>query len=275
MVNDKARQLHEVTVELGILVQPLVDLVGNESAPDIARYRVAAAKVHSGDAAWRQSVKKLATFGPDVFLNTEFQKTSHVVERFLREINSKVANAAKTGDLAELQSSCSTAVCRMKEDVYECLKEIPVDWAPEIFPANTPFTAYLKLKDAVLLARQRLYYFDRYLQSDFYSLFLRDAPRTLEVRLVTTRGNQRSGIEGVRSVSDIARREFCDYRLIEVSPSQLHDRNLVVDQSVFSLGPGVDRAGLALTNFGPADASATAHSALAQIISAGVVVHES
>ncbi len=274
-MNDKARQLHEVVLELGILVQPVVDLVGGDTPPAIDQYRVACAKVHAGDAPWRQSVRKLTTYGPDVFLNTEFQKTSHVVERFLRQINAKITQAVKSNGLAELQSACAAEVRRMKEDFYECLAEIPVDWKPEIFLANTPFTAYLKLKDAVSSARTRLFYFDRYLQPEFFDLFLRDLPRTIELHLVTTHGNGTYGVEGVRAVSDIARREFSDYRLIEVSPNQLHDRNLVVDEAVFSLGPGVDRAGLALTNFGPSDTSSTAQSEFVRIMQSGVVVHTS
>ena len=215
------------------------------------------------------------TYGPDVFLNTEFQKTSHVVERFLREISTMIERAAKSNEVAKLQLACATEVSRLKEDFYKFLAEIPVDWEPEIFPANTPFTAYLKLKDAVSSATRRLHYFDRYLQPAFFDLFLRDLPRTIEVRLVTTRGNRTYGTEGVRAVSDVTRREFLDYKLIEVNSKNLHDRNLVVDEAVFSLGPGVDRAGLALTNFGPSDASTTAQTEFARIMGNGVVVHAS
>jgi len=274
-MNDKARQRHEVALEFGILVQPIVDLVGRDASPSISTYRVACAKVHAGDAPWRQSVKNLMTYGPDVFLNTEFQKTSHVVERFLREINTQIERATKSNDIAELQSACANEVSKLKEDFLKCLAEIPVDWEPEIFPANTPFTAHLKIKDAVSSTTRRLHYFDRYLRPEFFDLFLRDLPRTIELRLITTHGNGMYGTTGVSAVSDIARREFRDYQLIEVNPTDLHDRNVIVDDAVFSLGPGVDRAGLALTNFGPSDTSTSAQTEFARIIGSGVVVHQS
>jgi hypothetical protein len=215
------------------------------------------------------------TYGPDVFLNTEFQKTSHVIERFLREIRTLIERAAKSNEITELQSACAIEVSKSKEDFYKCLSEIAVYWEPEIFPANTPFTAYLKVKDAVSSATRRLHYFDRYLQPAFFELFLRDLPRTIEIRLVTTRGKRTYGTEGVHAVSDVARREFLDYKLIEVSSKDLHDRNLVVDETVFSLGPGLDRAGLALSNFGPSDSSTTAQKEFARVIGSGVVVQAS
>ncbi len=274
-MNDKARQRNELIMELGILIQPIVDLMGAEAAPAISQYRVACAKVQAGDATWRGSVRKLASFAPDIFMNTEFQKTSHVVERFLRNINTRIGEAAKLNDTDGLQTACRNDVKRMKEDFYDCLSEIPVEWEPEIFAANTPFTAYMKIKDAISTASSRMHYFDRYLQADFFDLFLRNTDRNIELRLVTTRGNAQYGTSGVRAVSEIARKEFHDYQLIEVKPSELHDRNLIVDTTVFSLGPGVDRAGFALTNFGPSDSSATAQSEFARIVGAGIIVHQS
>ena len=125
-MNDKARQRNEVIMELGILIQPIVDLVGAEVAPAINQYRVACAKIQVGDATWRGSVRKLASFAPDIFMNTEFQKTSHVVERFLRNINTRIAEAAKSNDTDGLQTACTNEVDRMKQDFYDCLSEIPV-----------------------------------------------------------------------------------------------------------------------------------------------------
>ncbi len=152
-MNDKAWQRNEVIMELGILIQPIVDLVGADAAPALSQYRVACAKVQAGDATWRGSVRKLASFAPDIFMNTEFQKTSHVVERFLRNINTRISGAAISNDTDGLQTACTNEVDRMKEDFYGCLSEIPVEWEPEIFAANTPFTAYMKIKDVIATAR--------------------------------------------------------------------------------------------------------------------------
>ncbi|GJL49740.1 MAG: hypothetical protein NPIRA01_09670 [Nitrospirales bacterium] len=270
-MNNKARQRHEVVMEFGILIQPIVDLVVANTPPAINQYRVAAAKVQAGDGMWRGSVRKLASFGPDILMNAEFQKISHTVERFLRNINNLISDAAKSNDTDKLQTVCKNEVDRTKEDFYECLAEIPVEWEPEIFPANTPFTAYMKIKDAILTASSRVHYFDRYLPTNFFDLFLRDIERNIELRLVTTK----SGISNVREVSEIAMKEFDNYQLIEVDPSKLHDRNLIIDTSVFSLGPSIDRAGFAPTNFGPSENSDAAQSELAQILLVGKIVHQS
>lgn len=272
-MNIKARQRHELIFELGILIQPIVILAEADTAPTLSQLRIASAKVHAGDGAWRGSVRALTTFAPDIFMNTEFQKTSHVVERFLRDINTMIAGVAKNNNSDGLQEWCIDAVAKMKTDFYECLSEIPVEWEPEIFVANTPFTAYMKIKDAISAASSRIHYFDRYLRADFFELFLRDIDRSIEVRLVTTSGNDQYGISNIRAVSELAMIEFDDYQLIEVSPGELHDRNLILDTTVFSLGPGVDRAGFALTNFGPSDNSEMAQAEFSRLIENGTIVH--
>lgn len=262
-------------MELGILIQPFVELINAKSHPTISQYRVACAKVQSGDAAWRQTVRTFASFADDVFMNVEYQKISHVNERFLREISSKIEEADRTNDLSNLQRQCASELERLKENFYRYISEIPVEWEPEIFPANTPFTAYLRIKEALSLATTCIHYFDRYLKVDFFDVFLRDVARDIEVRLITTSGNRQYGIKGVLAVSELARKEFCNYQLIEVSATNLHDRNLRIDGSIFSLGPGMDRAGLALTNFGPSESSGKALEQLEAIIGLGKAVHQS
>lgn len=94
----------------------------------------------------------------------------------------------------------------------------------------------------------------------------------ISIRLITTAGNLKFGITSVSAVSNLARQQFSDYQLIEVDKNVLHDRNLRVDNQIFTLGPGVDRAGLALTNFGPSDSSIVAHDQFDNIIASGRVI---
>ena len=274
-MNNKARERNEVIMELGILIQPIVDLVRANEPASVHECRIASAKVRAGDAMWRSSVKKLASFAPDVFMHTQFQKTSHVVEVFLGNVDTMISAATISNDLNQLQIACKKEVERMRGDFDQYLSEIPIEWEPEIFAANTPFTAYVKIKDAISTASSRLHYFDRYLGPNFFELFLRDTDRSIELRLVTTVGDGQYGTSGVRTVSDLAKKEFLDYKLIEVTPTELHDRNLIVDTNVFSLGPGTDRAGFALTNFNPSDSSPTAQKEFERIIGVGNVIHES
>ena len=274
-MNNKARERTELTTEFGILIQPIVVLVRAKEPASVDEFRVASAKVHAGDAKWRGSVKKLASFAPDVFMNTQFQKISHVVEVFLKNVDTMISTAAISNDLNQLQIACTKEVERMQGDFDQYLSEIPIKWEPEIFAANTPFTAYLKIKDAISTASSRLHYFDRYLRPNFLELFLRDTDRSIELRLVTTVGDGQYGTSGVRAVSDLAKQEFLNYKLIKVKHTELHDRNLIVDTKVFSLGSGTDRAGIALTNFDPSDSSPTAQKEFDRIIGGGTVIHQS
>ncbi len=141
-----------------------------------------------------------------------------------------------------------------------------------MFQANTPFTSYLRIKESIVSVKQRLHYFDRYLTPDFFTLFLASVEKTVSIRLVTTAGNAQYGVASVAAVSALAQQQFADYQLIEVAPTNLHDRNLRVDDQIFTLGPGVDRAGMALTNFGPSDSSSEAHNEFDRIIANGRVV---
>jgi len=135
-----------------------------------------------------------------------------------------------------------------------------------------PFTSYLRIKESLAVINSRLDYFDRYLKPEFFELFLATVDPNVAIRLVTTKGNITYGVAAVRAVANLARQQFKDFQLVEVSPAILHDRNLRVDDHVFSLGPGVDRAAMALTNFGPADGSKVAHDELDRIIASGAVV---
>ena len=275
MNNKKVQQREQLILEFGILIQPFVELVKRSELPRIMDYRIACAKVQAGDPAWRQTARAYCLFANDIFMNTEFQKISHVNERFLREMSSLINNPEKSINLVNLQLLCEEELNKLQRNFKSYISEIPIEWEPEIFPANTPFTSYLRIKESLSLASERIHYFDRYLKIDFFEIFLRDIDRDLEIRLITTVGDKNYGIKGVQAISNLARQEFSNYRLIEVHWKDIHDRNLRVDDNLFNLGPGVDRAGIALTNFSPADSSPKALSHLNAIIETGTIVHHS
>ncbi|MFC1552487.1 hypothetical protein ACFL6P_07985 [Candidatus Latescibacterota bacterium] len=275
MINQKAQQREQLIMEFGILIQPFVDLTAKSSPPEISDYRIARAKVQAGDSQWRLIAKDYCTFADDVFMHEEYQKISHVNERFISFISPHIDGLKGSRTLASLQSLCESALSKLRENFIKYISEVSVNWEPEIFAANTPFTAYLRIKDSLSSVNERLHYFDRYLKVEFYEIFLRNIDRNIEIRLVTTSGNSNYGVSSVRAVSDIVKQEFTNYQLIEVSPNDLHDRNLRVDDSVFNLGPGIDRAGIALTNFNPADNSTEALVAFDAIIGTGNIIHTS
>ena len=81
MSNEKAAQKSQLIYEFGILIQPFEEIAKKTIVPAVSDYRIAVAKVQSGDQVWRQSVKTFTTFAPDIFFNSEFQEISHVPER--------------------------------------------------------------------------------------------------------------------------------------------------------------------------------------------------
>jgi len=270
VVNEKASQRHRVILEFGVLIQPLRELKRRSGPPNESEYRTAIAQVRGGDPVWRTHVRDFTTFASDLRFEQEFQDISHVPERLWQAINGLLeGTAVPPGDASAVHAKLITILDAAESRFLELLAKVPVPWQPAMFEANTPFTSYLRIREVIATVRSRLHYFDRYLKPAFFDLFLEGVPRSAQVRLVTTA----TGAKAVESISQLARVEFADYQLIETSPSHFHDRNLRADNQVFSLGPGVDRAGMALTNFGPAEDSAQAHAQLDRIISLGTVIH--
>ena len=272
MKNLKAHQKSQLIYEFGILIQPLEQLARMAGTPALNDYRIAAAKVQGGDGAWRQKVKEFTTFAPDIFFSQEHQDISHVPERCWGAIKGIINDPELQNEQDKVKEKFEEVVEDARRQFFEYIERIPIEWEPVVFEANTPFTSYLRIKECIVSVGQRLHYFDRYLKRDFFSLFLPTVAKDIEIRLVTTQGNADYGVKSVLSLSSLANCEFSDYKLIQVDPSCLHDRNLRVDNNVFSLGPGVDRAGMALTNFGPSDNSTEAHSEFDRIIANGRIV---
>lgn len=271
MKNKKAAQKTQLIYEFGILVQPLECLATARVAPSVADYRFAVAKVQAGDPAWRQQVKAFTTFASDISFSHEFQDISHVPERSWQLIKAIINDTSLQNDLPLLQQRFAEQVQSAKASFFERIEHIPIQWEPVVFQANTPFTSYLKIKEAIVSARKRIDYFDRYLKPEFFELFLAPVDRSVSIRLVTTAGNSHYGIGAVGAIARLAAQEFADFQLIEVMPAALHDRNLRIDATTFTLGPGVDRAGMALTNFSPTDSSEDAHKQFDRIIAGGRV----
>ena len=144
-----------------------------------------------------------------------------------------------------------------------------------LFKANTPFTTYLCILDCIKSARHRIYYFDSYLTTHFFQLYLREIDKSISIRLITTKGKNDYGISNVTQVSNLFRKEFTDYKLIEVEPNALHDRNLIIDDNIFTLGPSINQIGIKPTNFGPVDNKQEAETTLNNILEKGNVIHES
>jgi len=274
-MNLKAQQRDRLIYEFAILLQPFHDLIMSSQPPPVGDYRTAIAMVQGGDAQWRNTVKEFTTFAEDLVYKKEQNAISHVPELLRISTYDLINNPELNTNLAELRTSFKHRYDGARSRFFELIDHVPIEWEPVIFAANTPFTAYLRIKEAIAIVRSRLHYFDNYLKPEFFQLFLANVNRSVEIRLITTQGNQTYGIKSIEHVSDLAQREFDDYQLIDVPQRTIHDRNLRIDDHIFTLGPGIDRSGIALTNFGPSDNSAEAHHEFDNIIRTGVIVHRS
>jgi hypothetical protein len=236
MKNLKAFQKSQLIYEFGILIQPLEELARAKQAPSLNEYRIAIAKVHAGDSAWRQQATAFTKFAPDIFFSQEYRDISHAPERCLSALKAIINDPVLQNNPNQLKGRVEQEVTNARERFFEYIDRIPITWEPVVFEANTPFTSYLRIKESIVSVKQRLHYFDRYLKSDFFPLFLASVENTVSIRLVTTAGNAQYGVASVIAVSNLARQQFSDYQLIEVAPTDLHDRNLRVDDQIFSLG---------------------------------------
>ena len=249
----------------------LRELKRRSTPPTEADYRLAIAQVRGGDPVWRIHIRDFTTFASDVRFEQEFQDISHVPERLWQAINRLLDGPGLGKDASAVHAEFATTLDAAENRFLDLLGKVPVPWQPAMFEANTPFTSYLRIREVTTTVRARFHYFDRYLRPAFFELFLEAVPRSVQLRLVTTA----MGTKAVHAISDLVRVEFADYQLIQTDPAHFHDRNLRVDNQVFSLGPGVDQAGMSLTNFGPAENSLQAHAQLDRIMTLGTVVQRS
>ena len=266
---DKAAERDTLILQLGQLIAPITVLAEKSPSPNSIEYRVTAAKFRQDFAHWRVEAGKFVVIG-DVEFGHELNDITVFPSRFLNEI-SALANASSKDDNAK-QVELRKSLERCKKMTLDAINKVPIAFEPELLAAATPFSTYLKIRDAMGTATRRIHYFDRYLDADFFPLYLRDKDRSLEIRLVTTHGNVDYGVINVAAVSKLAEQEFTDYQLIESQSNDLHDRNLRIDDNIFHLGPSLSDAGQRPTNFTPADNSAAAHTILDGLITNGTIV---
>ena len=202
---DKPYQKNRLIMEFGILIQPFEELARIQSVPEIKDYRIAFAKVNSGMSQFQPRVDEFVTFG-DTKFSSEFTMIIQVLSFFIRKYRN-LSNILKEDSLDILHDTFKEDFKKMKSEFIYNVDSIPMDWQPKIFQANTPFTAYCCILDCIANVRQHFHYFDRYLNLDFFLLYLRNLDRSTSIRLVTTKGNNRKdgfGVDRINRVSDLS-----------------------------------------------------------------------
>jgi len=265
----KAAQRSTLILQLGRLLAPIYELAERSAPPTSVDYRVTAASFRPDLDKWNNgSVAPFVIVGGYRFGHEQ----DDIVHELYLLAGALATFAREPGDPAAIQLSLRDRLKRCQEVTLEAIERVPIEWEARLFESRTPFTVYMHIRDAINTAKTRVHYFDRYLDTDFFHLYLRNLARTLQIRLVTTQGNATFGVSNVRAVSALAGVEFSDYKLIECHHSDLHDRNLRIDDQVFFLGPSINAAGTHPTNFSPTDSSAAAHAVLDAIIAKGSVI---
>lgn len=267
----KAYQKTRLTMEFGILIQPYDELLKEEAAPALEKYRIANAKVESDYSKFRDEIYKFAKFRNITFY-TEGQEIERVILDFIFEIKKLIFRQTEQPNLEELHNQLKEKFEIMISDFVKKVDLIPIRFEMKLFDANTQFTTYMAIKDHIDNARQRIDYFDRYLKEDFFSKYLRSLDRSISIRLITTRGNNNYGVSNIKNISDLFKKEFKNYKLIELDPKDFHFRQLRIDDKIFLIDQGIDQAGQLPTTFGITENTLAAHKILDDLIIKGRVV---
>jgi hypothetical protein len=269
-MSEKAAERTSLILHFGMLIAPIKALAFRSAPAAGLEYRIVEAKLYPDLQAWVRESQQFARIG-DYTFSIEINRVIEIAKGIVRQ----------TGHLAEFfpeddqkrQESLQRYVLKCEKDIVDAIDKIPIEWKSQLLAAGTPLSTHLKIADAISTAHSRVHYFDRYLDPDFFPLYLRFLDRSVEVRLITTRGNAKFGVQAVSAVASLAAQEFGDFHLIELSPRDMHDRNLRIDQRVFHLGASTNDAGNKPTNFALADSSDSANSILDGMIANGTVVH--
>ncbi|MEZ6039785.1 MAG: hypothetical protein R3C20_04720 [Planctomycetaceae bacterium] len=217
---DSAAQRSTLILQLGRVLAPVDALAEKAQPPTNTEYQIVAASLGPDMDRWMNEVCVFVTFGTARFVDeyNEIAGEQYGLRNYLGIL------ARKSSDPFDKQKEFRERVALVKKNTLNAIDRVPINWAAELHEANTPFTVYLKIRDAINTAKRCVHYFDRYLDSDFFHLYLRDLSRTLELRLVTTKGKATFGVANVLPLSRVAG-EFRNYQLIECQPCHLHDRN--------------------------------------------------
>ncbi len=273
---DKAAERTQILLEFGRLFAELHKLANSDVPPTSAQYRIASARLQRDSNQWRDNLRAYFTVGSLPLIN-ECQQVLNSLTLLHLDVSGFANFDASTPN--EIQQQLRTLLSNYEKRIVTQIDAFPIEWESKLLSDKSPFSAYLAIRDAINTATKRIHYFDRYLDADFFPRYLRGIDRSIEIKLITTTGENKPpnpkrqyGVVAVQSIAQLVAGEFANFQLIECSPSDMHDRNLRVDDTIFHLGPSMADAGHCPTNFNPADSSPAAHKTLDGIITKGSVV---
>ena len=213
---DKAAQRSTLIFQLGKLLAPLFELAEKTPPPPAAEYQIVTARCMPDKDRWCVEVGQFVSFGDYRLehLGTDIWRETH---NLLHEMPGMARGIA---DDADRQSTFRDRLKACRDLSLAAIDLVPIEWTARLHEAQTPFSVYLKIRDAIMTAKRRVHYLDRYLDTEFFHLYMSDLSRSVEVRLVTTKGNANFGVTNVRAISRLAAGEFTNYQLIESLPAR-------------------------------------------------------
>jgi hypothetical protein len=270
MENDKAAQKSRLKYELGKLLAPIEGLAEKSPLPTAFEYHVIAEQCKPDCERWGASVQAFATLGKLALRDIahEIVKGPHNLIYRLHDLTKEIR------DDADRQQVLRFELEKCREKALAEIDRVPIEWTAQLHAAQSPFSLYHSVKDAIGTAKQRVHYFDRYLTVDFYDLYMRILSPSIQVKLVTTKGKVGDfGVAAVLTLSQRVFQEFADYQLIECHWDDLHGRYLRIDEKVFDIDSSIGQVSKAPTSFSPTDNTAKAHRILDEIIDKGRPIH--
>jgi hypothetical protein len=181
-------------------------------------------------------------------------------------------------DVATECDALADSLDKIYERIVGTIRHVPVDWSQVAIPKGDRLAGSLFLADLMTTATHRLDIVDRYLD-ETPLLFMRDLPRALNIRLVTTAGRIAPpgrtgfGVALVQPPARIARSQYPNLKLIEVDQQHFHNRSIRVDDRVFALDQSI--GDLSLRDSAHVSApinTPQAHAELDAIIAAGIEI---
>jgi hypothetical protein len=258
----KAEQRTKLYVKFGQLLAGLREMAVRPSPPTSAEYRIAQAKFRPDQGDWQQHARTFAKIG-----DYTFDRESHDIIYPVAEVCEVLGEIARsTFDDYRKQQTLKQNLDNYERQTLTAIDAVPIEWEAKLSAERTPFSTSLAIKDAMRTGKRRMDYFDRYINSDFFELYVRDLRRDIEIRLVTTPGDARYGVQSITALSRLAAQEFASFQLFQCQPAALHDRNLRIDNQIFALGSGASNVQNYPTNFTPSDSSPPAHKILDDLI---------
>jgi len=168
---DKFQERANLRAEFMIFISPLGEIAGLTSAPERDDYLEAFSNIDGCEFEFLEEVTKFSTFG-----DKKHRKEDLHARVAFSSFNNKYLEKLKVQNIInpdEFHNEFKEDLKKMITEFIDIIYSIPIDFQSNLTKPNTPFTTHLRILDCISSARNDLDYFDPYLKSNFFHLYLR------------------------------------------------------------------------------------------------------